>query len=138
MVNLMTLKWLESVAEKEFESRADEWVKAIAKREGVGFDELRPYLVSLLHDKGYMTELVFAIPGHTPIELLSDFMHFAPDYINAKARVAHLADGELVGEYRWYAHRNHDDHTCFYTVRYDLGQALMLAQRAYDKEKDAG
>ena len=70
-MRLMTLKGLENVAERKFENLADKWVCAIAEREGVGFNDLRPYLVSLHYGPKDHLEAVFVIPKHTPIKLLS-------------------------------------------------------------------
>lgn len=133
-MNLMTLKGLESIAERKFEERADEWVRAIAEREGVGFDELRPYLVSLHYEPKYRLEAVFVVPEHTPIKLLSDF--FA--YIDSeKMKVASIENGELVGDYVWYVFRtNCNGSVSFHGVK-DLGHALLLAHWAHEEDERA-
>lgn len=129
----MTLEELRSMAEREFATRADAWVRAIAKWEEISFDELRPHLVSLYHKKGSRTRLVFDVPEHTPVTLLSDFFDFRDNYAGASGRVLHLVDGKLVGEYKWYVGGNFDD---FYIGRRDLGRALMLAHQAYIQSQD--
>jgi hypothetical protein len=133
-MKLLTLNGLESGAEKKFEAQADEWVSAMADREGVGYDELRPHLVSLHYEPKYRLEAVFVIPEHTPIKLCSDY--FA--YIDSeKMRVASIENGKLVGDYMWYAFRtNCNGSVSFHGVK-DLSHALLLARWAYEEDERA-
>lgn len=118
---MKTLEELETIAGRASEAREDEWVAALADREEVDFSELRPHLASVSYDEGYRTRLVFAIPGHIPIVLESDYMDYA------EASLARLEHGELVGKYRWRA----DGHR---TSPPTLGQALLVSRRAYEVE----
>lgn len=129
-MSLTTLKNLESTAERKFEERAHKWVYAIAEREGVSADELRPHLVSLYHDPSYRLEVVFVIPGHTPIQLSSGGTSYTP-------KVARLENGKLVGKYGWYAYKKHETGSVSFHGVDDLGHALLLARWAYEEDERA-
>ena len=132
-MRLMTLKGLESIAERKFEEQASDWVFAIAEREGVSADELRPYLVSLHHDPKYRLEVVFIIPKHTPIKLFSDYV----SYSDQGGKVAKLENGKLVGDYDWYAFKTHNTGSVSFHGVDDLGHALLLARWAYEEDERA-
>lgn len=129
MVNLMTLKGLESIAEKEFEGQADEWAEAIARREGIGFHDLRPYLVSLCYEPGWFLEVVFVIPEHTPIKLWANHYAFED---KERQVVPKIEDGKVIGDYCWMAFREHSTGSPSFTGVKSLGHALLLSRWAND------
>lgn len=129
-MRLITLRGLESAAEKRFKAEADKWVYAIAERESVGFDELRPHLVSLYHHPNYQIEIVFVIPEHTPIKLFSGYSSYTPG-------VAKLENGKLVGDYDWYAFKTHTTGSVSFHSVQSLGEALLLARWAYEEDERA-
>jgi len=129
-MSLITLKDLEGVAKAKFEEQADKWTRAIAEHEGVGFEELRPYLVSLYHHPGYQVDVVFVIPKHTPIKLSSKYSPYTPG-------IAKLEDGKLVGDYNWYVFKTHTTGSVSFHGVDGLGHALLLARWAYEEDKRA-
>lgn len=129
-MNLMTLKELETIAEIWFEEQADEWVRAIADREGVEFDELRPYVVVLDHHHLRRSEIVFVIPKHTAIKFRSCGYPYERD-------TAKLEGGKLIGDYDWYVFRNHSANSVSFNSVKNLGQALLLARWAYEEDERA-
>ena len=129
-MNLVTLRALESIAERKFEKLADEWVYAIAKRENVGFNDLRPYLVSLYYDPEHRLDVVFVVPKHTPIKILSIYSSYTP-------RVAKLENGKLIGNYDWSAFKTHSTGSASFHGVDDLGHALLLAHWAYEEDERA-
>ncbi len=132
-MNLMTLRGLESGAARKFEKQADEWGRAIAEREDVGFDELKPYLVSLYYDPKYRLEVVFVIPKHTPIKLCSDRRPCS----DSGGEIARLENGKLIGKYGWYAVKTHTTGSGSFHGVDDLGHALLLARWAYEEDERA-
>lgn len=128
MVALMTLDGLESIARKKFNEQADEWVRAIARREGVGYDELRPHLVSLFRST-HRLEVVFIIPGHTAIQLNA--------WVTDSEQTAKVVGGKLGGDYDWFALRPHSNGSVSFSGTKGLGEALLLSRWAYDDDERA-
>jgi len=129
-MSLMTLKDLESMAATKFKKQADEWALAIAEREGVDFNDLRPYLVSLHYEPKYRLEAVFVIPEHTPIKLSSVYSSYTPG-------VAKLENGKLIGDYDWYTFKTHNTRSVSFHGVDDLGHALLLARWAHEEDERA-
>ena len=132
-MRLVTLKGLEAIAERKFEEQVYKWGRAIEDREGVGPDELKPYLVSLYYEPKWRLEIVFIIPEHTPIKLFSD----SKPYSDPPGEAAKLENGKLVGDYDWYADKWHDTRSSSFHRVDDLGHALLLARWAYEEDERA-
>ena len=132
-MNLLTLKGLESMAEKKFEAQADEWVRAIADREDIGYDELRPHIVSLYHkEENHYLEITFSIPEHNPIQFYST--HYEKD---GSKNVVGIEGGKLIGNYGWYAYRtNYVGSPSFHGCD-NLGHALLISRWAHEGNERA-
>jgi len=133
-MNLLTLKSLENLAEKKFEIQADEWVWAIANLEGVGYDELRPHVISLYYWPGHHCQIVFDIPQHTPIQLhFNDYSKYKEDGMS----IIQLGNDELVGKCSWFAYRtNYCGSPSFHGCD-NLGHALLVSRWAYEEDERA-
>lgn len=129
-MNLMTLTGLEAIAEKEYEKQADEWVRALAKREGLDVEMLRPHLIAAYHMPNVKTDLTFRFPGHSVIRLASDDR-------DGKEYVAHIEGGKLVGPYTWYAYRVNCVGSASFHGCEGLGHALLVARWAHDHDERA-
>ena len=130
MTELKTLEELKNAAEKEFEEQVDRWIRALAEREGISFDDLRQHLLAFRYRRGWSLKIVFGFPDHTPVVLFSDFLdHYS------KELVAHLEDGKLIGNYRWYAYRDHDGGGDYSAE--NLGEALLFATWVSEEDSRA-
>ena len=126
-MKLLTLRGLEAIAEKQWEEKAKQLVRAIAEQEGVDFNQLYPYLVDYSFGNGRV-DAIFKLPGHTAIRLFGGYGHRAP---------ANLVNGEIDGDYGWMAWAYRKMGSPAFTGCENLGEALLLARWAYEQDNRA-
>jgi len=109
----MNLGELEERTRKEGEKRSRQLVEMIAKKEGVGFDELWDIfkLREAGRDFGDVNKIVFSIPEHTPIE----YWYNMKEWVGDGWRVYTAIPRYLV-------------------TAHNLGDALVIAKEAYERQ----